>query len=941
MSYLGYPRLHFSGTFVSDPSTVNNTPEHYDNDAFHPRFQRPGPGNGDWNPRGGASFRLEDCAVTSVIRADGTVVTSPALDPLVGGALIDDGQRVSAKIQDLDPMQQGVSQIWGLRLALSDSAGRRVLSGDFAPASFDDLWQRSPAPGGLERFSAAFQSVITLRPRPADGSSPSPFAAELLAAAGGGEVSIRFTLDGYQPDADSPRFTTGRVVGSLGPAAPGEPRHFVAARRLRSTRAGLTDAPCRLDERHLLHIDLGNSVPTRSPGGPPADLGPVLVALLPPGGGEPEVLGELGPVDADFLTTFAGIATVRLPDDRAERGRLALTGPGGRILLAESADAGLVRADVSVFRLQPPVAEGRGPRVRFHATRFGRPAPGVTITFDNASLRAERRHSDDPSLVEPPLPADAPGGLLPVPPVTTDDAGLATVRLAATDPGNPRRFIDGRIHTLDYGRRFTGDGGGALTVTDGQLNVLVWNEYRAPEEPAWIPDIQPILQQYANLYPVMRGVLDMSDYHQVVRYRDRLRYVLSEPMESPAHMPVTRDLSPAKRDAVLAWLDRPRPRFLAIRDAADLRRVLQLALRLEHATIPPYLYALFSLKPGRNREVADIIRSVVLQEMLHMALVANVLTAVDGRPRVGRPGFVPQYPTQLPAGVLPGLVVRLRRCSPAHVREVFMGIEKPDRPLTRARARYREPVRPEGIELDGRGDVVAYRCPDAGRDAPPPAEATAPADLADQLYAPLRTFFEEAVFEEFTIGWFYREIADAIARLGDGVFTGADRPQVVEWPGTPPGNLFRVKDVGTAQSALYEIVHQGEGTVNDPNTGGEPAHYYRFQQIVKGRRLIEKDGAWVFEGEPVPFDPDGVHPLVDDPDTSALPADSPGRAAARRCDRIYGELLSALDRVFGGDPAHLQEAVSLMHSVQVRAKELVRHPSAPGAQTVLGPSFQV
>ncbi len=30
MSYLGYPRLHFSGRFQADPSTVNNDPAHFD-----------------------------------------------------------------------------------------------------------------------------------------------------------------------------------------------------------------------------------------------------------------------------------------------------------------------------------------------------------------------------------------------------------------------------------------------------------------------------------------------------------------------------------------------------------------------------------------------------------------------------------------------------------------------------------------------------------------------------------------------------------------------------------------------------------------------------------------------------------------------------------------------------------------------------------------------
>src|SRR5580700_11430191 len=71
--------------------------------------------------------------------------------------------------------------------------------------------------------------------------------------------------------------------------------------------------------------------------------------------------------------------------------------------------------------------------------------------------------------------------------------------------------------------------------------------------------------------------------------------------------------------------------------AEGLRSALQNAIELEHSTIPPYLYALYSLKPGTNKEIAAIIRSVVLEEMLHMALVCNVLNAVGGSPLIDSP----------------------------------------------------------------------------------------------------------------------------------------------------------------------------------------------------------------------------------------------------------------------------------------------------------------
>ena len=57
---------------------------------------------------------------------------------------------------------------------------------------------------------------------------------------------------------------------------------------------------------------------------------------------------------------------------------------------------------------------------------------------------------------------------------------------------------------------------------------------------------------------------------------------------------------------------------------------LQLAMELEWATLPPYLVAVLSIKRSSNREAADLIRGVAMEEMLHLALVANVMNAVSG-----------------------------------------------------------------------------------------------------------------------------------------------------------------------------------------------------------------------------------------------------------------------------------------------------------------------
>src|SRR5271165_3970280 len=68
-----------------------------------------------------------------------------------------------------------------------------------------------------------------------------------------------------------------------------------------------------------------------------------------------------------------------------------------------------------------------------------------------------------------------------------------------------------------------------------------------------------------------------------------------------------------------------------IKDRAELQLRLQEAIALEHFTIPPYLFALYSLidgKMGPNKEAYHILLSVAMEEMLHMIMAANILSHI-------------------------------------------------------------------------------------------------------------------------------------------------------------------------------------------------------------------------------------------------------------------------------------------------------------------------
>ena len=136
----------------------------------------------------------------------------------------------------------------------------------------------------------------------------------------------------------------------------------------------------------------------------------------------------------------------------------------------------------------------------------------------------------------------------------------------------------------------------------------------------------------------MRPIVDLGNYGSVVSGLNILKNVFNAPVTDPNYMPVTRDLSEAKRTMIRTWLNNPV--YKIYESAEDLMQALQLAIELEHSTIPPYLCALYSIKPGTNVEVAGLIRSVVVEEMLHMALVANIFIAIGGSPNIGHAKFV-------------------------------------------------------------------------------------------------------------------------------------------------------------------------------------------------------------------------------------------------------------------------------------------------------------
>lgn len=304
---------------------------------------------------------------------------------------------------------------------------------------------------------------------------------------------------------------------------------------------------------------------------------------------------------------------------------------------------------------------------------------------------------------------------------------------------------------------------------------------------------------------------------------------------------------------------------------ADVQDRLQEAIALEHATIPPYLTALYSLKQGTNPAIAAIISGIVFQEMQHMAIAANILNAIAGAPAIDNAQFVPKYPGGLPfhIGDRNGnrFEVGLKGFSLDLARDVFMHIEEPDDPLD-------IPIRPEAFAL---APGLTYR----------------------------------------TIGDFYRALRGALKAEW---FTGDPARQV-------GGIVGKVASLADAQKGIDLIVEQGEGTTKSPSDGTQIAHYYRFEEIVKQLTLTPDTTSPVgysFGPPPIPFDPAGVWPLVDNPSSSTYPLGSPARLRSDLFNRSYSDLLEALHLTFNGAPERLGAAIGLMNDVKLQAIALMQ-----------------
>lgn len=336
--------------------------------------------------------------------------------------------------------------------------------------------------------------------------------------------------------------------------------------------------------------------------------------------------------------------------------------------------------------------------------------------------------------------------------------------------------------------------------------------------------------------------------------------------------------------------------YKPITTLASLQEHLQWAMAVELSTIPPYLAALYSIQDNTT-DAYRLIRSIALEEMLHMMLVANLMNATGKSPSLSG-DTVPRYPGYIPHHAAGGPYIQLQPLSPTLCQVVFMAIEQPE-------TSPKSP--PEGNHFE-------------------------------------------------TIGQFYKAIADGFRYLveKEGEKAVFDHPTSkyqtdAFYFGAGGGHPIVVKDLKSALRAIEEIVEQGEGATHPqpPVPGDEPfggyehygkrldgtygpilgtpwelSHYNKFEAIANGKVASP-----------------AVYPMTTNPRPSDL--EGPARRLAELFDAAYGLVLSSLQTALSSidQKAFFGVGFPVMQTVLPRvAGLLVQTPLDPKADPTLGPN---
>jgi hypothetical protein len=322
-----------------------------------------------------------------------------------------------------------------------------------------------------------------------------------------------------------------------------------------------------------------------------------------------------------------------------------------------------------------------------------------------------------------------------------------------------------------------------------------------------------------------------------------------------------------------------------IKTRSDLLKLLCEAAELEHGIACSYLYAGFSLKRDvaeggmtweeqqKVRRWASQIYFIASQEMLHLALVWNLTTAIGGTPYYFRPNF-PQgskyYPIKAPIELEPFGLQSLRR---------FILYEHPQK------------VSPErGVK-----SLIASASGDA----------------------------EEIEFG--TVGELYGLIESGLRAIKEkDLFIGSPTqqmtPHLVHFP-----DLVPVVDRASAVKAIEEITHQGEGTGADR----EDSHFGAFVTMLKDLLGSGAQGSGFSPARPAMRNPSARLERGYGADSNPIDDPLAGQVAGL-FDSVYSLMLRMLAWSFEFDSAGVEARLKKFCSVAIDLMPRVLLPLGEG-----------
>jgi hypothetical protein len=269
-----------------------------------------------------------------------------------------------------------------------------------------------------------------------------------------------------------------------------------------------------------------------------------------------------------------------------------------------------------------------------------------------------------------------------------------------------------------------------------------------------------------------------------------------------------------------------------IRSRAQLIDALRLASELEHGLMAQYLFAAYSLKrydyeglqpeqTERVRRWASLITLVARQEMEHLGLALNLLSAIGGTPSFSRPNM----PQRLDFYGETHLKLTLTRCDEKTI-ERFQRFEAPDEIAHQGKGKGTDddtkPInQKKALEWCGREGLSRSEVA-AALEQPVEGLRLKGAPHIDLYGVPYKSVQE--LYEKIALGFEHlsRELGERnlfVGKPGNQLFGGPTSPQ----HGTMNDlnqyglDIIGVTDLLSAKQAIRMIVEQGEGVRVPPN----------------------------------------------------------------------------------------------------------------------------